>query len=206
MKNFISMSYLSKRIKRVIETKILKRWGSTSTKKTIWDEEFAIGQWDYIDHTRDDVIYLFLDKYSNNGSILDLGCGSGNTGNEIDVSKYESYTGVDISENAIQRALIRSKNNHRQDKNEYVCDDISLYVPSKRYDIILFRESIFYLPKTKIKDVLKGYSYYLKEKGVFIVRMCDRKKYESIIRLIEKYYHVLERSPADDANIILVFK
>ena len=176
MKNFVSMSYLSKRIKRVIEARILKRWGSTSTKKWIWDEEFASGQCDYLDHTGDDVIYLFLDKYANNGSILDLGFGSGNTGNEMDVSKYDSYTGVDISENAIQRALIRSKNNHRQEKNEYVCDDISIYVPRKRYDIILFRESIFYLPKTKIKDILKGYSYYLKERGVFIFRMCDRKK------------------------------
>jgi len=173
MNNFLSMSHLYKRIKRVIEARILKRWGST---------------------------------YGNNGSILDLGCGSGNTGNEMDIYKYHRYTGVDISEIAIQRALDRSKNNHRQDKNEYFCDDISFYVPRKRYDIILFRESIFYIPNTKIKDVLKRYSYYLKKKGVFIVRMCDRKKYASIIKLIEEQYHVLERSPADDANIILVFK
>ena len=200
------MSYLSKRIKRVIETKILKRWGSTSTKKNIWDEEFSGGQWDYLDHTRNDVIYLFLDKYSNNGSILDLGCGSGNTGNEMDVFKYESYTGVDISEIAIQKALSRSKKNHRQEKNEYVCYDISSFVPRKRYDIILFRESIFYLPKNKITDVLKRYSNYLKKSGVLIVRMCDRRKYKAIVKLIEKHYHILERSPADDANIILVFK
>ena len=155
MKKYFSMSHLYNRIKRVIEARILKRWGSTSKKKSIWDQEFADGQWEYIDHTDDDVIYLFLYKYGNRGSILDLGCGSGNTGNEMDVSKYHRYTGVDISEIAIQRALDRSKNNHRQDKNEYFCNDISCYVPRKRYDIILFRESIFYIPNTKIKDVLR---------------------------------------------------
>ena len=115
-----------------------------------------------------------------------LGCGSGNSGNEMDVSNYGSYTGVDISEIAIQKALVRSKNYHRYDKNEYVCDDIFCYLRRKRCDVILFREAFFYLPKTKISDVLKGYSYYLKEEGAFIVRMCERKKYKSIKGLLRK--------------------
>ena len=59
---------------------------------------------------------------------------------------------------------------------------------------------------TKIKEVLKRYSKYLKKRGVFIVRMCNRKKYKSIVRLIDKHYHVLERSPASEVKIILVFK
>jgi 2-polyprenyl-6-hydroxyphenyl methylase/3-demethylubiquinone-9 3-methyltransferase len=159
-----------------------------------------------LDHTGDDAIYAYLEKNSNNGSILDLGCGSGNTGNELDVLKYGSYTGVDISESAIQKALDRSKKNCREEKNEYVCGDISLYAPKKKYNIILFRESIFYIPRFKIKRVLTRYSDYLTENGVFIVRMCDKKKYKSIVRLIEKDYHIVDRSPVGDANIILVFK
>src|SRR5207249_27036 len=119
---------------------------------------------------------------------------------------YSSYTGVDISESAIRRALARSIKNHRQAQNEYVCGDIARYVPRMGYDIILFRESIFYIPKYQIRKVLQRYSHYLKETGVFIVRMCDRNKYGSIVRLIEKHYHVFDRSPLRDANIILVFK
>src|SRR2546428_13670880 len=109
-----SMTYLPKRVQRVVDARILKRWGKTSTKKSIGDEEFSSGQWDRLENTSDDPIYLFLEKYCSNGSILDLGCGSGNTGNEIDASKYGSYTGVDISKSAIQRALARSENNRRQ--------------------------------------------------------------------------------------------
>ena len=179
------MGYIVEKIKRVVNSRTLKRWGNTSIQKTIWDQEFVNGQWDYLDHTQNDSIYHFLQKYSNNGSILDLGCGSGNTGNEMDISKYDNYTGVDISESAIERALTRSRINGRQDKNEYVCDDISKYEPRKRYDIILFRESIYYLPKFKIKRVLNRYDDYLKETGVFIVRMCDQKRYRSIVRLIK---------------------
>jgi len=206
MRILSSIGYLSKRIQRVVNARILKRWGSTSKKKSIWDEEFLSGQWDYLEHTDDDPIYHYLEKYSNNVEILDLGCGSGNTGSEMDVLRYGCYTGVDISENAIQIAFARSKSNFRDEKNEYFCADISVYVPRKRYDIILFRESIFYIPKFKIKGVLDRYADYLKEEGAFIVRMCDRKKYESIVRLIEKHYDVVDRSPADDINIIMVFK
>src|SRR5947207_1943632 len=120
----------------------------------------------------------------------------------MDVSTYGSYTGVDISESAIRRALTRSINNHRQEKNEYFRDDIYLYVPTMCYDIILFRESIFYIPKYKINTMLYRYSHYLKETGVFIVRMCDRNKYGSIVRLIEKRYRILDKSQLPDSSII----
>ena len=206
MNVILSLAKLNERIRKVIDSRILKRWGSTYRKKAIWDEEFSTGQWEFIDHTDDDAIYAYLEKYSNNGSILDLGCGSGNTGNEMAAAKYGSYTGVDISENAIQMAVGRSEKNRRGDKNEYVCADISLYTPRKTYDIILFRESIFYIPKYKICNVLDRYNGYLKETGVFIVRICDRKKYASIVRVIERHYHVVDSSPATDASIILVFR
>lgn len=196
---------LKKKIKRIINSRIIKRWGSTSIKKSIWDEEFSSGQWEFTDHTPDDPIYTYLQKYSNNGSILDLGCGSGNTGNEMDTSIYRSYTGVDISENAIQRAGIRSKNNRREKRNKYICADMSLYTPEKTYDIILFRESIWYIPKYKIRNVLDRYSVYLEETGVFIVRIDDKKKYSSIVRLLKRNYHIVESFTTTDADIILVF-
>ena len=197
---------LKKKIKRIINSRIIKRWGSTSIKKSIWDEEFSSGQWEFIDHTPDDPIYTYLEKYSNNGRILDLGCGSGNTGNEMDTSKYRNYTGVDISENAIQRAVIRSKNNRRGEKNEYICADMFLYTPEKTYDIILFRESIMYIPKYKIRNILDMYSIYLKDTGVFIVRIDDKKKkYASIVRIIKSNYHIVDSFTTTDADIILVF-
>ncbi len=201
------MKVVFNRIKRIIDSRILKKWSNTSIKSTIWDKEFASGQWDSLDHTTEDIIYRYLDKYSNNGSILDLGCGAGNTGNELDEKTYQHYTGVDISKEATEKAIVRSKVNHRNNKNEYFASDIQTYIPSKQYDIILFRESIFYVPVNKIKNMLDGYSPHLKENGNFIVRMCDRDKYGRIVKLIRKHYTVVEEYLENqNKSIILVFR
>jgi 2-polyprenyl-3-methyl-5-hydroxy-6-metoxy-1,4-benzoquinol methylase len=201
------MKAVLNRIKRIINSRILKKWSNTSVKSAIWDKEFASGQWASLDHTTEDIIYQYLDKYSNNGSILDLGCGAGNTGNELDEKTYHHYTGVDISKEATQKAIIRSKANHRNNKNEYFASDIQTYTPGKQYDIILFRESIFYVPVNKIKNMLDGYSPHLKENGNFIVRMCDRYKYGRIVKLIRRHYTVIEEYLENqNRSIILVFR
>lgn len=200
------MEYKTNKIIRVIHA-IQKKWGNIYTKKSIWDTEFSSGQWDYLEDTREDFIYHYLEKFCNNGFILDLGCGSGNTGNEININKYQHYTGVDISEQAIQKAILRSKQNNRNDKNEYFIADILKYIPEKQYDIILFRESISYIPRYQVKGMLDRYSNFLKQNGVIIVRIYNRKKYRFIIKLIEKNYTIFEKCSASNTNaIIIIFK
>ena len=195
-----------KRLETFIKTRILKRWGTPSTKKRIWDAEFGEGKWKYLEKTDEDPIYLYLEKYARGGSILDLGCGSGNTGCELDFSKYTFYTGTDVSEVAIQQARERSKASQRDSRNEYVCADIESFVPAMKYDLILFRESIFYIATHRIKKVLDHYSEFLKDEGVIVVRMHDRKKYGKIVELIVSHFHVMEQySVPASTGIILVF-
>ena len=71
-------------------------------------------------------------KYAQNGNILDLGCGPGNTANELASDVYRSYVGVDISEAALAKAVRRSKENGRQGKNSFVVSDFLAYKPCAR--------------------------------------------------------------------------
>jgi SAM-dependent methyltransferase len=199
-------SYLVGRMTRFLNDRLFKKWASFSTKKAIWDAEFASGKWDFLEDSRDERLYHYLEKYSDNGDILDLGCGAGNTGNEIAYSKYRRYIGVDVSEIAIRQAGDRSLETHRQHKNEYICDDVFSYEPSGTYQLILFRESLFYIPTSRISGVLERYSKYLKDGGVFVVSMYGSDKHRSIIRLIENSYHIVEKSSRDGADVILVFR
>jgi SAM-dependent methyltransferase len=187
---------------------ILQAHGARRMKKLLWDSEFSRGRWDCLETTPGDCVYPYVEKYANGGSILDVGCGSGNSGNELDPSAYRHYTGVDISGVAIERARRRTSENGRGAKNCYVQSDMLSYVPSQRYDVVLFRDSIYYLPYGKIKAVLDRYSKYLREHGVFIVRMDESGgKYTAIEHTIESNFDVVERYSAELTKVaVFVFR
>lgn len=201
------ISFLIKKLKKGLIHKLLRKYGSTSIKQWIWNEEFRVGQWDYLDNTEHDPIYPFIEKYCSSGDILDLGCGAGNTGSELSVYKYRFYFGVDVSEEAIKKAQARCHKSDRDGKNFYYVGEIENYVPDKKYSVILFRESIFYLPLEKMHFSLQRLRQYLTDDGVLIIRMCDRLKYARIIKIIEENFDVIERHHVDgEKGIILVHR
>jgi SAM-dependent methyltransferase len=186
---------------------LLQAYGTGHVKKRLWDVEFSKGRWDCLDRTAGDCVYPYLEKYANNGSILDLGCGSGSTGNELDMAAYEDYVGVDISDVAIAKAQERTEENRRTGRNRYQQSDIFSYVPGQQFDVILFRDSIYYVPRRHIKAMLQRYAQYLKEGGVFIVRMADGDKYQDIVQTIEAHFAVVDRHVADDPKaVVLIFR
>lgn len=185
---------------------ILQAWGSSWMKRTLWNREFSEGRWDSLAETPGDCVYRYMEKYAQNGNVLDLGCGSGNTGNELDYSTYESYTGVDISDIAIQKAVTRNELSGRILKNRYVQSDITTYLPQGTYRVILFRESLNYVPRMNISAMLRRYQRYLDERGVFVVRLYDRHKYKAILDIIRANFRVLEEFlPEDMSTVVVVF-
>ena len=112
-----------------------------------------------------------LERHVANGSILDLGCGTGNTATELAGNAYRTYVGVDISEVCLSKAARRTQESGRADKNHFVPADFLSYVPTQQFDVILFRESMYHVPLGKIKSTLDRYSKYLRDGGVFVVRM-----------------------------------
>src|ERR1700674_5764890 len=95
-----ALMYLAQRVRNVSRG-LLQRYGTESMKRALWNSEFMGGRWNCLDDTSGDCVYPYVEKYARNGSILDLGCGSGNTGIELDVTAYQQYVGVDISDAAI---------------------------------------------------------------------------------------------------------
>jgi 2-polyprenyl-3-methyl-5-hydroxy-6-metoxy-1,4-benzoquinol methylase len=181
------------------------RYGSFETKKKIWDEEFQSGRWRHLEDTRTDPVYAYIGKYAKHGSILDLGCGSGATCLEMDVDVFSTYTGVDISQAAIDSANLKLKGTTREDRAHFVLGELESFEPNEKYDLILFRESIYYLPKVKIIPTLHRYSEYLDKEGHIVIRMHDKSKYNHITKMVEKHFVVVDRyTPTDLSAIIIV--
>jgi SAM-dependent methyltransferase len=181
----------------------LKSYGPSKIKRLLWDQEFSQGQWNFIDDTTGDCVYENLERYARNGSILDLGCGPGNTANELAATAYQSYVGVDISDAALEKARQRTIDNGRSEKNTFIRGDFVTYEPIQKFDVILFRESIYHVPMGKIKETLDRLSNYLRDGGVFIVRLFttdaesggqEKARPTAMIRIMETEFEVLEKN------------
>ena len=188
----------------------LASYGPSTIKKTLWDREYSSGKWSFNDNTADDCLYPYLEEYARNGSILDLGCGSGNTANELAPSTYGSYVGVDISDTALENARSRSKAEGRAQKNRFLQGDFLKYVPEQRFDVILFRESLYHVPLGSVKATLDRYSKHLEEGGVFVVRIAtrqngkDKSRPMAMLRVIENGFDILKRGQYGELGATVV--
>jgi 2-polyprenyl-6-hydroxyphenyl methylase/3-demethylubiquinone-9 3-methyltransferase len=196
---------------RVRLSNIIRRmkqsWGTAEIKRRLWNKEFQEGHWDFIDHTQGDVVYDVVGRYCRKGRILDLGCGSGNTGCELDVDLYATYVGVDVSDVALEKAVSRSRKAGRQNRNRYVRGDIVDYVPEGKFDVILFRESIYYVQRSKIAPLLIRYAESLAPEGVIIVRWHDHKVALEFLEMLGLNFRIVESFGSDAAGpFIVVFQ
>jgi 2-polyprenyl-3-methyl-5-hydroxy-6-metoxy-1,4-benzoquinol methylase len=181
---------------------VLLSYGPQGIKQRVWDREYRRNMWQFRDHTAGDCVYPHLESHTHHGSILDLGCGSGNTATELSDAAYASYLGVDISEAALEKASTRTKESGREEKNRFArADFLEWQPPSEQFDVILFRESMYHVPLNKVKTVLDRYSKHLKNGGVFIVRVFAANKEtaetkhrpNAMLRIIENEFEVVEK-------------
>jgi SAM-dependent methyltransferase len=198
--------YLERKARNVLRG-LLQAYGTTTLKKRLWNTEFSTGRWNCLETGVGDCVYPYVERYADNGSILDLGCGSGSTGNELDETTYRHYTGVDISDVALEKARRRTEQNGRADRSDYVQGEIFTHVPTQQYPLILFKDSIYYVPQGKIKAMLNRYSRYLTQRGVFIAKLSANEKYKAIVSIIESNFEVAEKYLCDQPPaLVIVFR
>lgn len=204
--------YLVDRTARFLRGALLS-YGPRNVKRLVWNKEFAGTKWNFIDHTAGDCVYPVLAKYASNGSILDLGCGPGNTANELNEAYYANYLGVDISEAALAKAVRRTKESGRTDKNRFTTGDFLTYTPEGKFDVILFRESMYHVPIGKIRLMLNRYARHLREGGVFIVRMHltsengePVRRPTKMVRVIDATFNIIERVHVKNGAGVIVFQ
>jgi SAM-dependent methyltransferase len=191
----------------------LLSYGPQMIKRRFWDSEFSEGKWNFIDNTTDDCVYPHLEKFAQKGNILDLGCGPGNTATELAADAYSNYMGVDISGEALAKAARRTEASGRTTKNRFARCDFLAFEPSERFDVILFRESMYHIPIGKIRPILDKYSPHLTDKGVFIVRLYTSENGKpkwrptKMIEMIQSAFDTVEKyHDSKSGATIIVFR
>lgn len=192
-------------------SKVLKRFGSIHIKRTIWNKEFEDGKWKYLSRAGGDgdgdPFFALVKKYCNKGKILDLGCGAGTMAAFLNPDGYDRYTGLDISDIAIQAATMASNSDPvRASKNSFLLGDMESYIPDTKYDLIVFVESLYYINTFNAIRILKRYLGYLTDQGAIVVRVHNRTKYVNLLNRIRQNFKVLEEHTSRTGRCSIAFR
>jgi SAM-dependent methyltransferase len=156
--------------------------------RPLLDAEYSSGVWDCLreleELSRFSVIAGYCHHLKDQGSILEIGCGEGILQERLNGARYSRYVGVDISAEAIRRAV------RKQDKkNLFVAEDANTYVPTEQFDIIIFNECLEYFAAPL--NLVRRYHSFLKEDGIYIISMfvcLDTVRTKRIWKMLESLY------------------
>ena len=116
------------------------------------------------------MIHAFYEQYGNHGTILDVGCGEGQLSDFLRPEDRVLYTGIDISDKAVEFAKTRRPlATFRQSAAEVFNVDNRL-----KFDNIIFGESVMYMD---FKLILPKYRSFLSPNGTIFISHWFSKKF-----------------------------
>lgn len=118
-------------------------------------------------------------------SILDLGCAGASLSQALG-PEFETYCGVDISEVAISSA--RESHAVSDSKSprhlQFDVSNVQDYQPTRKFDVIVFNEVMYYLTLKQIANAVHRYSGFLSPGGVMLVSLKDHPQCRSVQSLL----------------------
>lgn len=158
-----------------------------------WDDEYRDGSWNFLDglseRSHHMVVLGFVLGMGEDRRVLDVGCG---TGGLLDLGRkfqLSGYTGIDISTTAIENARQRFRDTNIRFPVTFEAANFESYVSPKRYDAIIFNESLSYASDpVAILDRFRG---FLAPGGMFLVSLCYNWWQEPIMRRLTAAFPTL---------------
>ena len=109
----------------------------------IFDRDYAAGRWDLLfadaETPRNQMVADLIAGVASQPTVLDVGCGTGRLAQLLASMRPARYVGVDWSSTALERAQALGL-----DGCEFVRGDFETWLPSGRFDIVVFNESLGY--------------------------------------------------------------
>jgi SAM-dependent methyltransferase len=196
---------MSKNLKNLLSAKgvlyLLTRYAGSVLRRCAFDQLYRSGRWDHLDKDHSKEVVKVVEKYANKGRILDMGCGPGILVSLLNAGSFEYYRGVDASSEAIALAQKR-----KSEKVHFETGDIQNYKCSDNFDLIVFDESLYYVPFFRYQ-ILKRYARWLRPGGTFIVTVADPHRFKHMIKIIRKRFQTVEdRYFKNSGRLLLVFR
>jgi SAM-dependent methyltransferase len=199
----------SARVKKLFSIRLIlhylcTRLGNQRLRSWAFDQKYSEEWSNHLGetHSSESPTVKFVEKYARKGRILDLGCGTGGFVSRLSHSYFESYLGVDVSPTAISIAKRRKSR-----KADFEVGDLRSYECKEEYDLILFQESLYYVPFSRYQLLLR-YARSLRPGGLLIVTVAHPDQFRGMIRMIRRNFQIIEDklAPSRSGRLLLAFR
>jgi SAM-dependent methyltransferase len=171
-------------LNEIIQSK--KLYNDTPGLQKYWDELFAKQYINILESPaeigRHGVIAEIINRFASEGSILDVGCGTGILSQLINYNKFK-YEGCDISDVAIEYSV---KNRYNV-KAKFVRCRIEDIQYTNKLSAIVFNESLYYLD---VDEAFDKSNKLLKNGGFFIASVFDFPEGEILLKSLRNRLEV----------------
>ena len=180
---------------------IVTRLGPDFLRKLAFDEKYRSGIWNFPGESAGE-LGLVVRRYLRKGDLLVMGCGGASILEGLEADGLNSALGVDLSEEALRLA-----SRYTSKKVSFQQINMMDFVSSRSFDVILFSESLNYVPAVLQKPFLGRMVEYLKPGGVLIVTLAQAKRYKAILERIRLNFAVLEdRTFIGSSRHMIIFR
>ena len=167
----------------------LHRPPNAELDQATWDHQYSVGRWSYLEKISELAHYSLLVGYcqhfNKHGRILDVGCGTGVLQQRLSILPYADYTGIDISQVAIDSAQQFSNST-----TTFMAADAATFKPDNFYDIIIFNESLYCF--NDCTKILLHYEKFLSAEGVILISMHVQELSLMYWQAIDRHYKILD--------------
>lgn len=144
----------------------------------LWDDQYKEGGWSHLkgigEVCHNSIVTGHIAYLKGKCNILDVGCGEGVIAALMGEENYNHFTGVDFSEHAI-----KSASKMASAKTEFVCADAREFEPTRKYDVLIFSESLNCMNGPL--EVIERYKSRLNPDGLIIVSLFQQNWVDRLI-------------------------
>lgn len=166
---------------------LVRRWeltaglGDVPLPPESWDEAYGTGRWDCLEDPgealRSSLIAAVVGRSADRPTVLDVGCGAGLLRRELEPFGCRSYTGLDLSREAVERARRGAADDAGA---TFRVADAETFEAPEPFDAVVLNESLYYLRDPVAQA--RRYHAMVRDGGVLVISMFETPRTRAIAR------------------------